>query len=198
MCHSDHEQCHHSCMACGFHEHVLCSDARMTCGPHKHAEHVGSTSSAARHDSCSLAATQHDPCHLAKQSPKHICICVMQQYATYDTYNPPEDAAQDRAEARSASFGITCIHMHEFPRCPRSPSRSPLQGGLLRRPWRADEADSSSIITNIFAAEHCRGLRFTCSQQKVVSLSTPSRPRQCHRLRLLGGSRLDSRPLRDH
>ena len=73
----------------------------------------------------------------------------MQQHATYDTYNPPEESAEGRAEARSGSFGTTCIHMHEFPRCPPWPRRSHRRGGRPRRPWRADKADCSFIITNI-------------------------------------------------
>ena len=74
----------------------------------------------------------------------------MQQHATYDTYNPREEAAEDRAEARSGSFGTTCIHTHEFPRClarRRRPRAVQFVG--LGRPWRADKADCSFIITNI-------------------------------------------------
>ena len=41
------------------------------------------------------------------------------------------------------------IHMHEFPRCRPSPLRSRRRGGRPRRPWRADKADCSFIITNI-------------------------------------------------
>ena len=123
----------------------------------------------------------------------------MQQHATYDTYNPPEEAAEGRAEARSGSFGTTCIHMHEFPRCRSSPRRSPLQGGRPRRPWRADKADCSFIITNIVSGSSSwastrrrrRRLRRGGSRQGTyylkVSLSTPSRSIRRRHRRLGGG-----------
>ena len=58
-----------------------------------------------------------------------MCICVMQQYATYDTYNPPEEAAEGRAEARSGSFGTTCIYTcMNFPGAAHRPSEAAWQG----------------------------------------------------------------------
>ena len=137
----------------------------------------------------------------------------MQQYATYDTYNPPEEAAEDRAEARSASFGTTCIHTPEFPRClARSRRRRALQGVLLRRPipqhhnqhflWQLFMGVNPpppavhprrSVAGDLDLPAHSKRW-CPCRPRRGPSIATAaSRRHRWHR-----GTRLDSRPLRGH